>query len=246
MKTGDAKPWIYRHIVGQDSQAAGMKRVHSVIGDLGRPGNRYMIRTPIRLFLTFAILITFLSALAPAVNVQALTNPFEQEGLPSQDDFIRQVSNGQAGELRGIYIPGILAAPVVQQPSGMGDFVSPWQNIVTQFSLASRLGSTGLLAHNYLAGEAFGLLQEGQEFALINGNGSISTFTVTEILRYQAVKSESTFTRFLDLESGTTIASADLFTRVYSRPGQVIFQTCIQAEGDLSWGRLFVIASPSE
>jgi hypothetical protein len=204
-----------------------------------------MARTPIRLILTFTFLITLFSSLFPSGNVQALTGPFDQAGLPRLEDFTAQVSNGQAGQLRGIYIPGILAARVVQQPEGMDDFVSPWQNVITQFGLASRLGSTGLLAHNYLAGAAFGLLQEGQEIDLIDGSGRISTFTVIEILRYQALDSDNTATRLLDLESQASIISADLFNKVYSRPGQVIFQTCIIKDGDPSWGRLFVIASPS-
>ena len=203
-----------------------------------------MARTPFRLFLTIAFLITLLSSLLPSGKVQALTGPFDQASLPSLEEFTMQVSNGQAGQLRGIYIPGVLAAPVVQQPEGMDDFVSPWQNIVTQFGLASRLGSTGLLAHNYLAGATFGLLQEGQEIELVDGSGRISTFGVTKILRYQALDSDNTATRFLDLENRTSITSTDLFNKVYSRPGQVIFQTCIKKDGDPSWGRLFVIASP--
>ena len=133
-----------------------------------------MAHTPIRLFLTFAFIITLFSTFLPGGNVHALTGPLEGADLPSMDDFIGQVSNGQAGELRGVYIPGILAAPIVQQPAGMNDFVSPWQNVITQFGLASRLGSTGLLAHNYLAGETFGLLQEGQEIMLIDGSGKKS------------------------------------------------------------------------
>jgi hypothetical protein len=204
-----------------------------------------MARTPIRLFLIFAFII-LLSALPSSGVVHALAGPFDGTTLPSLDNFIAQVGDGQSGALRGVYIPGILAAPVVQQPSGMDDFVSPWQNIITQFSLASRQGSTGLLAHNYLAGEAFELLREGQEIDLIDGSGTVSTFTVTEILRYQALQTGSTTTRFLDPKSGATIASADLFSRVYSQPGQVIFQTCIQANGNPAWGRLFVVASPVE
>ena len=205
-----------------------------------------MAHTPIRLLLTFAFIITLFSTFLPGGNVHALTGPLDGADLPSMDDFIGQVSNGQAGELRGVYIPGILAAPIVQQPAGMNDFVSPWQNVITQFGLASRLGSTGLLAHNYLAGETFGLLQEGQEIMLIDGSGRVSTFTVAEILRYQAMDSDDPATRLLDLESQTSITSADLFNRVYSRPGRVVFQTCIKKDGDPSWGRLFIIASHSD
>ncbi len=168
-------------------------------------------------------------------------------GLPSLEDFTAQVSNGQAGQLRGIYIPGILAAPVVQQPAGMDDFVSPWQNVITQFGLASRLGSTGLLAHNYLAGEAFGLLQEGQEIELIDGSGRISTFTVTEILRYQALDSDNTATRFLDLESQTSMHICRFIQQSLQPSGAGGFSDLYTGkDGDPSWGRLFVIASPSD
>jgi hypothetical protein len=35
-----------------------------------------------------------------------------------------------------------------------------------------------------------------------------------------------------------------MFKRVYFSNRHVTFQTCIEAEGNLSWGRLFVIAVP--
>jgi hypothetical protein len=204
-----------------------------------------MAHTPIRLFLPLVFILTLLTAFVPSGVAQALTDPYDEAELPSLDDFIRQVSNGQAGELRGIYIPGILAAPVVQQPAGINEFVSPRHNVVTQFGLTSKVGSTGLLAHNDLAGQTFGLLQKGQELKLVDGSGKISTFIVTEVLRYQAMIPGSTTTRFLDLKSETSITAAALFNRIYNRPGQVILQTCIQADGDSSWGRLFVIAAPA-
>ncbi len=205
-----------------------------------------MPRKFIRLFLLFVFLLPLFTTLLPTGDVHALAGPFDGTTLPSLDQFIAQVRDGQAGVLRGIYIPGILAAPVVQQPAGRDDFVSPWQNVMTQFSLATRLGSTGLLAHNYLAGEAFEFLQEGQEIDLVDGSGTVSTFTVTEILRYQALESDSTSTRFLDTQSGRAITSADLFRKIYSQPGRVIFQTCIQSQGNASWGRLFVMAVPAD
>jgi hypothetical protein len=203
-----------------------------------------MARTPIRLFLTATFLITLFTAFRPSGGALALTGPAGGRILPSLNEFIGQISDGQAGIVRGVYIPGILAAPVIQQPAGSNDFVSPWQNVITQFGLASRWGSTGLLAHNYLAGEAFEALRNGQEIDLVDGSGSISTFRVAEILRFQALESDGTATRFLDIQSGRTYSSADLFSRLYSQPGRVVFQTCIQAKGNPSWGRLFVIAIP--
>lgn len=184
----------------------------------------------------FSFIVILCITVIPTGNVHALT------GL---DVFVEDVKNGQAGELRGIYIPGILAAPVVQQPSGRADFVSPWQDIATQFSLASKVGSTGLLAHNYLAGQSFALLENGQEFFLVYGDGQVAAFAVSEILRYQALEPASTSSVFVDLKDGSTLTHRELFTKVYDRPGQVILQTCITMGDDTSGGRLFVIAKPS-
>lgn len=184
----------------------------------------------------FSFIVILCISAIPAGNVHALA------GL---DVFVEDVKNGQTGELRGIYIPGILAAPVVQQPSGKADFVSPWQNVATQFSLASKVGSTGLLAHNYLAGHSFALLEKRQEFYLIYGDGRVAAYVVTEILEYQALEPASTSSAFVDLKDGSTLTHKELFTKVYDRPGQVILQTCITMDDDASGGRLFIIAKPS-
>jgi hypothetical protein len=200
---------------------------------------------PVRFLLILSFLLSLISVCFPTDNVQALAGQNESSGFPSLETFVEQVSNGKSGELRGVYIPDILAAPIVQQPAGMEDFVSPRQNVLTQFSLASRLGSTGLLAHNFLAGETFPLLAEGQEINLIHGDGSVSTYKVTAILRYQAIASGKTSSLFVNLDTHASISSASLFTQVYNRPGQVVFQTCIEAGGNLEWGRLFVIAQPA-
>jgi hypothetical protein len=133
---------------------------------------------------------------------------------------------------------------VVQQPAGDNDFVSPRQNVLTQFDLASQFGSTGLLAHNYLAGESLALLQRDQIFYLVYGDGRVAVFAIREILRYQALEPESSYSRFVDLENNNTLSTAELFTRVYNSPGKVILQTCIARQDNLSWGRLFIIAEP--
>lgn len=198
----------------------------------------------IRSILILSFILILFSTLIPAGDVQALSGHFRTRRLPLLDTFISQVENGQAEELRGVYIPEILAARVVQQPTGNNEFVSPRQNMVTQFGLASQFGSTGLLAHNELAGESLSLLREGQKFHLIYGNGQTVAFVVTEILNYQALEPTSTSSNFVDLENGGLLTASELFSKIYVRLGQVIFQTCISAEGNRSWGRLFVIAEP--
>jgi hypothetical protein len=35
-----------------------------------------------------------------------------------------------------------------------------------------------------------------------------------------------------------------MFNRVYTGTHHLAFQTCIQAHGNMSWGRLFILAMP--
>jgi hypothetical protein len=193
------------------------------------------------LILSFSFILLVTSIPGRSVHGRAL----HRTRLSVLDVFIGQITNGHANELRGVYIPEILAAPVVQQPDGRHDFVSFKQKEVTQFSLASNLGATGLLAHNYLAGKSFSLLEKGWEVDLIYGDGRVSAFRVTQILRYQAQQPTSTSSEFVNLQNGGLQTAAEVFTEIYNRPGQVILQTCISAHGSFSWGRLFIIAEPS-
>jgi len=184
------------------------------------------------------------TALIPTYPVRSLGNSPYSENLPLLNVFVSQVKNGQSDQLRGVYIPDILAAPIVQQSTENNGFVSLKQNVVTQFGLASRFGAIGLLAHNNLAGASFSQLETDEKIYLIYGDGQISTFVVTEILRYQALKPNSTSSKFIDLSTNDLLKASEVFSKVYDRQGQVIFQTCISKGDEPSWGRLFVIAEP--
>jgi hypothetical protein len=214
-------------------------------GTIGRPGKIQMALKSIRIiFASSFIFFILFATLIPTESAQALSSRFHSDSLPLLNTFVSEVKNGQSDQLRGIYIPEILAAPVVQQPDGNNEFVSPRQNIVTQFGLASQFGSIGLLAHNNLAGENFSLLEKGQTFYLIYGDGHVSAFIVTEILRYQALDPNSPSSKFISLNDDRLLTASELFTKVYNRQGQVILQTCISTGENLGWGRLFVIAEP--
>ncbi|HNQ94888.1 MAG TPA: hypothetical protein PKK96_09075 [Anaerolineales bacterium] len=164
--------------------------------------------------------------------------------VPPLEEFIWQVTNGEADELRGVYAPEVFAFPVVSQPEGSPAFVSIQPDIVTQFGAASQYDTTGLLAHNYLAGESFSSLNEGQWIYLIYGDGRIETYIIREFMRFQALSPNSVTSNFVDLETGERLSSTQLFFEVFNRPGGVTLQTCINAEGNLSWGRLFILAEP--
>lgn len=183
-----------------------------------------------------------------AIFVAFLFNPISALGMAgstiSFSEFSRSVQNGQAGVLAGVYVSGVMALPIMQQPYGNAGFVSNDNNVVTQFSMASQFGNIGLLAHNHLSGSSFSQLAIGQEIRLVNGDGSVEYFVITEILRYQALQPNSPYSSFRNLNKDETLSAEQMFKRVYFGDRHVTFQTCIEAEGNLSWGRLFVIAVP--
>ena len=189
------------------------------------------------------IFILFVTASSYS-RAQAPDQHLANKNLPALNTFVKELRNGQSNEVRGVYIPEIMAAPVIHQPEGNNHFVSSVKNTVTQFDLASQFGSAGFLAHNYLAGQSFSLLEINQIFYLIYGDGQTSMLVVTEILRYQALEPTSTFSEFVDLQNNHHMTTAETFSKVYDRPGQIILQTCIAVGDASSWGRLFVIAEP--
>jgi hypothetical protein len=197
----------------------------------------------IRSIFFVASIMTILAA-TPAAHARADGTNLPGTDIPNLGTFAGWVKNGEAAQLRGVYAPNILADGVVQQPTGQATFVSTAPNVLTQFRAAASVGSTGLLAHNYLAGAQILQLRPGQMVYLVYGNGHTATYMVTQLLRYQALEPESPFSNFIDLRDNVRMSASDLFMAVYGRPGRVVFQTCIDANGDPSWGRLFVVAEP--
>ncbi len=120
------------------------------------PTKRSMALKSIRsiLHVSFLFFILF-TTLVPSDSTHALNNDAKGGNLPLLDVLVSPLRGGQADSVRGIYIPDLLTAPVVQQPSGDHEFISTEENALTQFGLASQFGSIGLLAHNYLAGATF-------------------------------------------------------------------------------------------
>ena len=164
--------------------------------------------------------------------------------LPGFTDFVEQVQNGEANVLRGVYVPGVLALPVSQQPADDPNYVSDRDGEATQFSAAAQLGNIGLLAHNNRSGKSFSQLEPGQEIRLVYGDGKVEYFLVTEILRFQALEPKSAWSEFRNIMSDEVFSAAQVFERAYSGERHVTFQTCIRAYGNWNWGRLFVMAVP--
>ena len=193
--------------------------------------------------LTLGLCLLVFAAFIPQPAAAAGT-PGKTQTLPDLDSFIQSVGNGDAHTVRGVYTDGLFALPVVQQPSRDSSFVSTVPDTLTQFGLPLAYGNIGLLAHDFLAGAYFSQLSTGREIQVVYGNGRIDDFIVTQIERYQATDPTSTYSKFIDLDTQQVLSSTDLFKKVYTGPTHVTFQTCIEKNGNSSWGRLFVIAEP--
>ena len=198
-----------------------------------------MTRNILNLNLLFLVLISLFFN-----PVSVLADGNGEATFPSFSDFSQIVQNAQVEVLRGVYVPNVLALPVVQQPVGNAGYVSSRNGQLTQFSVAAQYGNIGLLAHNNLSGKSFSQLAVGQEVRLIFGDGKIEYFVISEILQYQALQPTSPWSTFRDLATDETITANQLFQRVYTGNRHITFQTCIEENGNLSWGRLFIVAMP--
>jgi len=192
--------------------------------------------------LFIALVSIFIRALIPTTPV--LAKESENNIIPNMASFIESVKNGDASALRGIYVQGVMAHAIEQQPYGHAGFVSSEANTITQFSIASEVGNIGLLAHNYLAGINFSALTAGDVITLVYGDGRTENFYVEQILQYQATSPLSPYSNFIDLNTQEFLTAEGLFNKVYRGDYHLTLQTCIEKDGDLSWGRLFIIAKP--
>lgn len=192
--------------------------------------------------IAFAVLTIMVSMFAFPAQAYALDDPASIPNLPT---FIDTVKDGDPNALRGIYVEGVLAFAVQQQPMGNPGFVSEAADVVTQFSIASEVGNIGLLAHNHLAGVEFPHIQLGDIIILVYGDGSTQGFIVDDIQQFQALSPLSPYSNFRDLETEATLTAEQLFNQVYRGDFHLTLQTCIENEGSLSWGRLFILAHPA-
>ncbi len=76
------------------------------------------------------------------------------------------------------------------------------------------------------------------------GDGKVEYFMITQMFRFQALDPTNPYSSFRDLSDSQTLTVDQLFNKVYRGERHVTFQTCIEANGEASWGRLFVTAIP--
>lgn len=176
------------------------------------------LRTSLYASLLLAILISLFFNAVPALALEK-----DDAAIPEFSEFIAAVRDGEAGLLRGVYVPGVLAFPIVQQPADKANFVSSIDGLITQFGIPAQYGNIGLLAHNDLSGRFFFNLTLGQEVRLVYGDGKIETFVVTQILKYQALEPNSPYSSFKDLKTRDILTVAQMFEKAYLGDRHVTF-----------------------
>lgn len=153
-----------------------------------------------------------------------------------------RLSRGEA--VIGVVAAGLFAFPVDQQRQDQPVSVTTSRERLTQFGMAAELGNIGLLAHNHLAGADFFKLQTGQRIYAVFESGRVERFIITRILRFQALTPHSANSDFREVGGTSIIPANEMFALAYSGSYHLTFQTCIEQDGEKSWGRLFVIAEP--
>jgi prepilin-type processing-associated H-X9-DG protein len=221
------------------------------------------IFAPKRLLLTYIIVtlmgilpggtlnIPFTATLNPALNTTFERHPrLEVEAskptsMVSLQRFIDSVVDGNSKNVVGVYVPGVLALPVGQQPRENAGYVTREPNLTTQFRMARQYGTVGILAHNDLAGDQFTGIAMNQYAIVVFGDGHVEYYQVREVQKYQALSPTSAFSDFINMEiEDERLSAGELFNRIYAPGDRLVFQTCIAANEDPSWGRMFIIATP--
>ncbi len=179
----------------------------------------------------------------PLIGQQTTGTPVSSIAVQSEEDFIASVTDGDGGVPHGVYVQGVLALKVEQQPEKNSSYVSSQLGWVTQYASPTRFGVTGLLAHNNLSGKLFYSLETGNVVSLVDGDGAVRKYEVTQSYRFQVLPNNG---GYLNLDTQETLTSAQLYQKMYTGGDHITFQTCLDVYGNPTWGRFFVIATPVE
>lgn len=177
----------------------------------------------------------------PAATPQTVANTPVDTGL---QDFVNEVYTGENGVVRGVYVPGVFAYPIIQQPQNNDIFVSNKSDLLTQFHLAEQNGITGLLAHNFLSGSAFYKLDLGQDIWIVYGDKELKRYQVVSTHQFQKVEPSNLYSHLIDLNTQAELTVSEVYSQFYRGPHHLVFQTCLAGEGRLDWGLFFVMAVP--
>lgn len=142
----------------------------------------------------------------------------------------------------GVYVPGVMALPVIRQPEDNSLFVSAKSSVLTQFSEAAANGILGILAHNFLAGGLFYNIDLGQDIWIIEGVNEFKHYKVSRIEQYQRIHNTNAPDEYIDLTTNEELSTPEVFARYYAGEHRLTLQTCLEKDGDGDWGLTFIVA----
>jgi len=163
-------------------------------------------------------------------------------GTTDLEKFVKAVTTGETGRVTGLFAPGLGHYYVIQQAPGNDTRVSPVDGVLTQYRRPSTGGVVGLLAHNYAAGIRFTQFEAGDLIYVVYGDGAVHTYRLTGFQRYQAVNRDDAGSNLIDLSDGRVQSADAVYRRIYTGAPHLVLQTCLSNDGDLKWGRLFILA----
>lgn len=160
----------------------------------------------------------------------------------SLSELIARLVNRQDLFQLGVYVPGVMALPVIQQPVDNNLFVSTKGSVLTQFNEASMNGILGILAHNFLAGGLFYEIGLGEDIWIVKGIDTFTHYRVSSIEQYQRVKKAGAPDEYIDLSTNEELSTREVFSRYYDGEHHLTLQTCLERNGDGDWGLTFIVA----
>lgn len=201
------------------------------------------------LLVILAVVTLSITGFTPQVPVTGLSDPgkmLSPSGCSNPNTSLSgfQPSALYAKKINSIAVENHFSFSVVEQPINNPGFISESENTVTRFRTADKYGSTGFLAHNYLAGSKFLDLKVGDRIDLKIENEETQSFWVFSIRKFQALSPCSAYSDFIDLESGQRFSASELFLDFYGQDDLIVLQTCLEKDGLKSWGRIFIMAYP--
>lgn len=178
-----------------------------------------------------------------ATNYFHSTNSVQQPAL-FQDTASCGITLKKQEQAKRLYVPGIMDFRVVQQRSGNYGYVSTRKDTLTQFSITDR-EVIGLLAHNHLAGQYFYELMQGDLLTVFGSQQTQLHFRITHIIKLRALDPQSYHSEFEDLRTGRIMTAKEVFQRFYTGFPHLTLQTCVELDGVMNAGRMFIVAIPS-
>lgn len=206
-----------------------------------------------KVLLVYVVISILLNPTASAISFSDIhPGPLKFAGKKAEKvqlihhDFLERFLKEYVGNANWVSIEGGFSLPIIQQPEGEPSFVSTRDNIVTQFNSPSQYGVTGLLAHNYLSGKDFYSLEIGQKVTVYYGEGIERNYKVISIDRFRKLDRTSIYSNLVEVETNKEYSSTEVFNRFYNGSHHLVFQTCLEQDGRLDWGLVFITAEPIE